>query len=165
MSVPHSVMKCIQWYNYLQVPAESEQPHFVWKLTLELEVMCWSSMYSNIFYPNQISPAGLPTGLDHVSTRLTAYNGSHIPLYGALNGPITWQPGGPGTWPHKVHSYWYVHRHPWPCHHRSPIMQKVSSYEDELCHQSCPTWYQTSKPCTCSHSNSSQVHQIHWWID
>ena len=43
-------------------------------------------------YPDQISPAGLPTGLDHVSTRLTAYNGSHIPLYGALSGPITWQP-------------------------------------------------------------------------
>ena len=29
-----------------------------------------------------------PAGLDHVSTRLTAYNGSHIPLYGALCGPI-----------------------------------------------------------------------------
>ena len=31
-------------------------------------------------YPNGIKTAGLPTGLDHVSTRLTAYNGSHIPL-------------------------------------------------------------------------------------
>ena len=41
-------------------------------------------------YPNQIRPAGLPHGLDHISTRLTAYNGSHIPLYGALHGPITW---------------------------------------------------------------------------
>ena len=48
-------------------------------------------------YPNWISPAGLPTGLDHVSTRLTAYNRSHIPLYGTLCGPFIWQPGGPGA--------------------------------------------------------------------
>ena len=65
-------------------------------------------------YPNQISPAGLPTGLDHVSTRLTAYNGSHIPLYGALCGPIIWQPGGPGTQPCKVNSYWYIEDTPGP---------------------------------------------------
>ena len=58
--------------------------------------------------PNQISPDGLPTGLDHVSTRLTAYNGSHMPLYGTFCGPIIWQSGGPGTQPHKVNSYWYV---------------------------------------------------------
>ena len=48
-------------------------------------------------YPNQISPAGLPTGLDHIGNRLTAYNGSHIPLYGALCGPITWWPDHPGA--------------------------------------------------------------------
>ena len=41
-------------------------------------------------HPNQISPAGLPTGLDHITTRLTTYNRSHIPLYGALHGPIVW---------------------------------------------------------------------------
>ena len=37
-----------------------------------------------------------PAGLDHISNRLTAYNGSHKPLYGALCGPIVWQPGGTG---------------------------------------------------------------------
>ena len=41
-------------------------------------------------YPDQISPAGLPIGLNHISTRLTTYNGSYIPLYGALCGLITW---------------------------------------------------------------------------
>ena len=56
-------------------------------------------------YPNWISPAGLPTGLDHVSTKLTAYNGSHIPLYGALCGPITWWPSDPGAQLCKVNSY------------------------------------------------------------
>ena len=48
-------------------------------------------------YPDQISPAGLPTGLDHVSIRLTTYNGSHIPLYGVLCGPIIWQPDHPAS--------------------------------------------------------------------
>ena len=65
-------------------------------------------------YPNQINPAGLPTGLDHVSTRLTAYNGSHIPLNGALHGPITWWPGHPGALPHQVNSYWYITDTPGP---------------------------------------------------
>ena len=65
-------------------------------------------------YPDQISPAGLPTGLDHVSTKLTANNRSHIPLYEALHGPITWQPSGPGAQPHKVNSYWYVADTPSP---------------------------------------------------
>ena len=57
---------------------------------------------------NQISPAGLLTGLYHVSTGLTAYNRAHIPLCGALCGPITWQPGHPGTQPQRVNSYWYI---------------------------------------------------------
>ena len=48
-------------------------------------------------YLNWISPDGLPTGLDHVSTRVIAYNGSYIPLYGALCGPIFWETGGPGA--------------------------------------------------------------------
>ena len=61
-----------------------------------------------------ISPAGLPTGLVHISTRLTTYNGSHIPLYGTLHGSIAWQPGGPGIWPHKINSYWYVADTPSP---------------------------------------------------
>ena len=88
-------------------------------------------------YPNWINPAGLPTGLDHVITRLTAYNRSHTPLYGTFHGPITWWPGCPGAQPHKVNSYWYVEDPP-SCHPRSPIMQKVSSCKDELYHHSCP---------------------------
>ena len=65
-------------------------------------------------YPNWISPDGLPPGLDHVSTRLTAYNESHIPLYGALCGPIIWQPGSPGAQPCKINSYWYIADTPGP---------------------------------------------------
>ena len=50
----------------------------------------------------------------------------------------------------------------------------ISSCQDELCHHSYPTWHKTSKPCTCSHSNSGQAYcslcssqacQIHRWLD
>ena len=77
-------------------------------------------------YPDQISPAGLPTGLDHVSTRLTAYNRSHMPLYGALHGPITWQPDNPGTWPHRVNLYWYVADTPGPTILGLPSSEKLA---------------------------------------
>ena len=77
-------------------------------------------------YPDQISPAGLPTGLDHISTRLTAYNGSHIPLYGALCGPITWQPDCPGSQPQRVNSYWYIADTPGPAILSLPSSEKLA---------------------------------------
>ena len=77
-------------------------------------------------YPDQISPAGLPTGLDHVNTRLTAYNGSNTPLYGALQGPITWQPDCPGAHPHRVKSYWYVADTPGPAILGLPSSEKLA---------------------------------------
>ena len=61
-----------------------------------------------------ISPAGLPTGLDHINIRLTTYNRSHIPLYGTLHGPIIWHPGGHSVQPCKINSYWYVADTPGP---------------------------------------------------
>ena len=121
-------------------------------------------------YPDQISPAGLPTGLDHISTRLTAYNGSHIPLYGTLCGPISWQPDCPGTWPHRVNSV--CCRHPWSCHPGSTLQWETGSCEDELCHHGQATWHTS---CTCFHYSgcnqayyspwNSQVHQVNWWLD
>ena len=77
-------------------------------------------------YLNWISPDGLPPGLDHVSTRLTAYNRSHLPLYGTLHGPITWWPGHPGAQPHKVNSYWYVTDTPGPAILGLPSCQRLA---------------------------------------
>ena len=77
-------------------------------------------------YPDQISPAGLPTGLDHSNTWLMAYNGSHIPLYGALWGPITWQPNHPGACPHRVKSYWYITDTPGPTMLGLPSSEKLA---------------------------------------
>ena len=109
--------QCNEAHTMVQLPASASS-----KGTASLYVKVNTGTGGNVLpfcvfqclYPNQISPDGLPTGLDHISTRLTAYNGSHIPLYGALDGSIIWQPSGPGTQPHKVNSYWYVADTPGP---------------------------------------------------
>ena len=44
-------------------------------------------------YPNQINMKGEPTGLEPSSTCLTAYNGTLITQYGALQCPLIWRPG------------------------------------------------------------------------
>ena len=62
----------------------------------------------------QTSPDGLPIGLDPVQTKLTAYNGSPIPLYGILHGPIPWHPSTLGPQPCMIHSYWYIADTPGP---------------------------------------------------
>ena len=74
-------------YTTIQLPASASR-----KGTASLHIKVDTGAGGNVLplcvfqhlYPDQIRPAGLPTGLDHVNTRLTAYNGSHIPLYGAL---------------------------------------------------------------------------------
>ena len=91
---------CNEAYTMVQLPASASS-----KGTASLCIKVNTGAGGNVLllhsfqclYPNWISPDGLSTGLDHVSTRLTAYNGSHIPLYGALHGHIIWWPGGPGA--------------------------------------------------------------------
>ena len=127
--------QCNGAYTTIHLPASASR-----KGTASLHVKVNTRAGGNVLplcvfwclHPDQISPAGLPTGLDHVSTRLTAYDGSHIPLYSALHGPITLQQDCPGSWPHRVKSYWYIADTPGPT-----IPQvKTCSHEDELCHHS-----------------------------
>ena len=92
--------QCNEAYTTIQLPASASR-----KGTASLRVKVDTGAGGNVLplcvfrclYPDQISPAGIPTGLDHVNTRLTTYNRSHIPLYGALQGPTTWQPDHPGA--------------------------------------------------------------------
>ena len=130
MSMPHNAMRHTPPYSCLQVSAEKGQSHSMSRLIPELEATCYPSMCFITFIQIRSAQLGLPTGLDHISTRLTTYNRSHIPLYGALHGPITWQPDCPGTWPHKVNSYWYIAGHPWSCHPGSTLKWKTGSHED-----------------------------------
>ena len=63
-------------------------------------------------------------------------------------------------------------RHPWPYPPGSALMWKTGSHEDELCHHRQATQHTS---CTCLHNSShnqacyspwsSQVHQVHWWLD
>ena len=89
-----SVPQCNEAYTTVQLPASASSKGTA---SFHIKVDTGGNVLPlHVFkhlYLNQISPAGLI----HVSTRLTAYNGSHIPLYGTFHGPITWQPGGPGT--------------------------------------------------------------------
>ena len=94
------VPRCNEAYTTVQLPASASS-----KGTASFHVKVNTGPGGNVLplcvfkclYPNWFSPTGLPTGLDHISTRLTVYNGSHIPLYGALHGLITWQTGSPGA--------------------------------------------------------------------
>ena len=121
--------QCNEAYTTIQLPASASR-----KGTASLHVKVDTRARGNMLplcvfrclYPDQISPAGLPTGLDHVSTRLTVYNGSHIPLYGALPGPITWQPDHPGAHPHRVKSYRYVADTPGPAILGLPSSEKLA---------------------------------------
>ena len=121
--------QCNEAYTTIQLPASATR-----KGTASLHVKVDTGAGGNVLplcvfrclYPDQISPAGLPTGLDHISTRLTAYNGSHIPLYVALCGPITWQPDHPGSRSHSVKSYWYVTDTPGPAILGLPSSEKLA---------------------------------------
>ena len=92
--------QCNEAYTTIQMPASASRKGTA-LLHVKVDTRAGGNMIPlrvfQCLYPDQINPAGLPTGLDHVSTRLTAYNRSHIPLYGALHGPITWQPDSPGA--------------------------------------------------------------------
>ena len=120
--------QCNEAYTTIQLPASANR-----KGTASLHVKVDTRVGGNMLplcvfqclYPDQISPAGLPTGLDHVNTRLTSYNRSHIPLYGALCGPITWQPDLPGSHPHRVKSYWYIVDTPGPAILGLPSSEKL----------------------------------------
>ena len=117
--------QCNEAYTTIQLPASASR-----KGTASLCIKVNTGAGGNVLplhvfrhlYPDQISPAGL----DHVNTRLTAYNGSHIPLYGALRGPITWQPDCPGAHPHRVKSYLYIADTPGPAILGLPSSDKLA---------------------------------------
>ena len=167
--------QCNESYTTIWLPASASR-----KGTASLHIKVDTQAGGNVLplrvfwhlYPYQISPAGLLTGLDHVSTRLTAYNESHIPLYGALCGAhhlagrLPWLSTPQGK-------LILVHcRCPWSCHTGSTLKWKTGSCEDDLCHHGKMTWH-TSSTCfhysshnqACCSPWSSQLHQVHWWLD
>ena len=101
--VSHSTTWWQQWdeaYMVIKLPASANS-----KGTASVHVKIDTRSGGNILplhlfqqlHPKQTSPDGLPIGLDPVQTKLTAYHGSPIPLYGILHSPILWQPNTPGA--------------------------------------------------------------------
>ena len=141
MSMSHDAMRHTPPYSCLQEPAEKGQPCSSLKVDTRAGGNVLPLHVFQCLYPDQISPASLPTGLDHISTRLTAYNGSHIPLYGALHSPITWKPEPPWCLTPQGNLILVHCRHPWPHHPGSTLQGKANSCEDELWHYNHMTWH------------------------
>ena len=152
--------QCNEAYTTIQLPASASR-----KGTASLHVKVDTRAGGNVLslhvfqclYPDQISLAGLPTGLDHVSTRLTTYSRSHIPLYGTRCGPITWQPDHPGARLHRVKSYWYIADTPGPTILGLPSSEKLAVVKMNcavMVRQPCthpapvPTTEASTKPAT-----------------
>ena len=113
-------------YSCLQVPAEKGQPHSASRLIPELEAMCYPSVCFDAFTQIRSAQLACPLALITSVPDSPTYNGSQTPLYGALFGPITWQPDYPVTHPHKVNSYWYVADTPGPTILGLPSSEKLA---------------------------------------
>ena len=124
-----SSQQCNEAYTVIKLPASASS-----KGTASVHVKIDTGSGGNILplhlfqqlHPKQASPDGLPIGLDPVQTKLTAYNGSLISLYGILLGPILWQPNTPGTQPCMIHSYWYITDTTGPALLGLPVCEKLA---------------------------------------
>ena len=112
-----SSQQCNEVYTVIKLPASASS-----KGTASVCVKVDTRFGVNILplhlfqqlHPKQTTPDGLPIGLDPIQTKLTTYNGSLIPLYGILNGPILWKPNTPGAQPCMIHSSRYIADTPGP---------------------------------------------------
>ena len=119
-------MKHTQSSNCLQVPAVKALPQSMSRLILDLEVTYYPSICSNSCIQNKPAQMACPLAWTPVWTKLTTYNGSLIPLYEILHGPILWQPNTPGAQPHIIHSYWYIADMPGPVLLGLPTCKKLA---------------------------------------
>ena len=121
--------QCSEAYTVIKLPASTSS-----KGTASVHVKIDTGSGGNILplclfqqlHPKQTSPDGLPIGLGPVQTKLTAYNGSPIPLYGVIHGPILWQPSTPGAQTCMIHSYWYITDMPGPALLGLPACEKLA---------------------------------------
>ena len=118
MFVYPTPMRHTQLFTYLLLPAKREWPHSESKLTLGKAEMFYHCFSSDTSIPITLTKTGHQTGLNASNTRLAAYNGTQIPLFGSLHGCITWQPGSPSAQSPPDELLLVCGRHPWSCHPR-----------------------------------------------
>ena len=108
MFVHPTPMRHTQLFAYLLLLVAREWPHSWVKVdTGESRNALPLHLFRHL-YPDCIDKTGYPTGLNMSNTRLTAYNGTQIPLIGLFHGPIILQPGSPSAQPCQINSCWYV---------------------------------------------------------
>ena len=115
---------CNEAYTRVQLPASANSKGTA-SLCVKVDTGAGGNMLHlcvfKCLYPNWISPDGLPSGLDHVNTRLMVYNGSHIPLYVHSMAPSLGSQVALVLDPTR-YTHTCMSQTPWPCHHRSPII-------------------------------------------
>ena len=108
MFVHPTLMKHTQLFANLLLLVTKEWPHSESKSTLGQAEMFYPLCLFRHIYPNCIDKTGHPAGFIVSNTRLTAYNGTWIPLFGSLHGTITWQPGFLSAQCTRLNSCWHV---------------------------------------------------------
>ena len=101
-------------FTCLLLLATREWPQSESELTLGQVKMFYHCISSNISIPIAITKQVTQLSLKVCNTMLTAYNGTRIPLFESLNGPIIWQPGSPSAQLGQINSCWYVAETPSP---------------------------------------------------
>ena len=98
------------------------------KSTLVQVVMLYHFPSLPTLFPSCITTDGKPTGLCPHETRLTAYNVSNIPQFGALDTAIEWTPKG-----HQhskcLQTRWYVADSPGPAIRGLPSSSKLGTVQ------------------------------------
>ena len=133
MIIDISSQQCNEAYTVIKLPASSSS-----KGTTLVPVKIDNRSGGNILalhlfqqlHLKQTRPDDLPIGLDPIQTKLTTYNGSLIPLYGILHGPILWQPNTPGAQPCMIHSYWYIADTPGPALLGLPACERLAVVQE-----------------------------------
>ena len=165
---------CNKAYTVIKLPASTSS-----KGTISVHVKVDTRSGGNILpfhlfqqlHPKQTSTDSLPIGLDPIQTKLTAYNGSLIPLYGILCAPILWQPNIPGAQPCMIHSYWYIADTPGPALLGLPACERLAVVQVNCAFMTtqtnrsltgtAPTSGSKRSKTTHSKNTKAQVHQIH----
>ena len=121
--------QCNEAYTTIQLPASASRKgtasvHI--KVDTELEAMCYPSVCSDTYTQIRSAQLAYPLALI-TSTPDSLHTMDPIfTLYGALRGPITWQPDCPGAHPHRVKSYWYIADTPGPTILGLPSSEKLA---------------------------------------
>ena len=104
-------MRHTQLFAYLLLLWNGHNPSQSWHWGKQ---KCSTTASPGTSIPITSTKQGHPAGLNVSKTRVTAYNGTWIPLFGSLHGPIIWQSGSPSAQPHQINSFWYVVDTPGP---------------------------------------------------